>query len=332
MSNQLANPSPNAAFMLPRPTVDERNRLQCYVDYLDRVGAHWSHDPDLAAYRDWLLQYGNKKSGYTRGLKASAVHAYLMTVRQRYKDLLTDNDVRAMLYNHLPSDLTPADKFAMVSERLITIGNAINPKKARVVVKKVQDKADSEQRRLTPKQALEVMSLPGLRTLRGVRNTAIITLMFCTGLRREEVCNLKIDDLYESLMGEPALKVDEGKGCKQRLVIYGEYKDWVLPACSLWLRRSNVSEGYLFRALLRPLGGKATANPMSVRTINEVFQSTGIEPHDTRRTYAKWLELSGMPIQEIKRQLGHESVDTTLLYIGDQDVTRRVPKSVLGNQ
>lgn len=320
MSNQLTTLSPNAAFMLARPTVDERNRLQRYIDYLDSVGGHWSHDPDLADYRDYLM---------AKGLKATTVKAYVMTVRQRYKDLLTDNDVRAMLYAHLPDTLTPADKFAMVSERLIHIANAINPKKARVKVKVVQDKADSEHRRLTPAEALEVMRMPGLTTLRGIRNTAILTLMFCTGLRREEVCNLQVSDLYETLQGHPALMVREGKGCKQRLVIYGGYRSLVATICGNWMTKGKIDDGYLFRALLRPNGNAATSQPMSVRTLNVVFDGLGITPHDTRRTYAKWLELSGMPIQEIKRQLGHESVDTTLLYIGDQDVTRRVPKSVL---
>lgn len=320
MPNSLANHSPNAAFMLPRPTVDERNRLQRYIGYLDSVGSHWSRDPDLAAYRDYLI---------ANGLKSSTVRAYVVSVRQRYKDLLSDNDVRQMLYAHLPDDLTPADKFAMVSERLITMSNAINPKKAPVKVKKKQDKADSEHRRLTPQEALDVMSMPGLSTLRGLRNTAILTLMFCTGLRREEVCNLQVSDLYEKLMGEPAIKVSQGKGCKQRLVIYGEYYALVAASCGNWMSKASINDGYLFRSLLRPHGDKATAQPMSVRTINVVFEGLGITPHDTRRTYAKWLELSGMPIQEIKRQLGHESVDTTLLYIGDQDVTRRIPKSVL---
>ncbi len=322
INNQITNPSLNAAFMLPRPTVDERNRLQRYIEYLDGIGGHWSHDPDLAAYRDYLIG---------KGLKGSTVKAYVVAVRARYKQLMLDNKFIDMLYESVPNqdELSIADIDAVVRKYLRSITNAVDPKAAPVVVKKVQDKADSQHKRLTPAEAMAVMEKPGLTTLRGIRNTAILTLMFCTGLRREEVCNLQVSDLYETLQGHPALMVREGKGCKQRLVIYGEYYSLVAATCGTWMTKARISEGYLFRALLRPHGDKATDEPMSVRTLNVVFEGLGITPHDTRRTYAKWLELSGMPIQEIKRQLGHESVDTTLLYIGDQDVTRRVPKSVL---
>lgn len=325
MSNQLANPSPNAAFMLTRPTVDERNRLQRYMAYLDSNEAHWSK-PDLAAYRDYLL---------ANGLKSSTVRAYVVTVRQRYKDLLTDNAVRDMLYTSLPDDLTIADKYAAVSEQLVRIANAVNPKAARVKVKTVQDKADSHQQRLTPDEGRALMNAPGLTTLRGIRDSAIITLMLCTGLRREEVCNLVVSDLYQKLMGEPALLVQEGKAAKQRLVIYGEYREWVVPVVEFWFKRAGITDGAAFRTLKPPQFTQVTTRPMSVRSINDVFNSYAIgdgltiAPHDTRRTYAKWLRDAGMPMEEIKRQLGHKSIETTDKYIGDQNVERRKPTSIL---
>ena len=50
-----------------------------------------------------------------------------------------------------------------------------------------------------------------------------------------------------------------------------------------------------------------------------------VTPHDLRRTYAKQQYLNGMDIVAIRDNLGHESIETTLIYIGEQNAEKRVP-------
>jgi len=332
----IAHESPNARWLIPDAAGrNTRHRLAKYVRWLDAQGKPW-YRPDLVAYRNHLLSEGSADGS---ALKASSAAAHLATVRARYRRLLRQDEVRdallAMAAETLPrlgQEDTPANRKTLADELVVRIQNAIHPDTARVTVPVSQDKPDEEQRRLTPRQANDLMNAPGVDTLRGLRDTAIISLMLCTGIREAELAALKVEDLRTHLDSRLALNVRKGKGCKQRVVPYGEL-DWAVPVVEEWLEAAGIASGPVFRGICKG-GKKVQSGAISVRTVQYVLASypimiggevVTVRPYDLRRTYARRLYDDGVDLPAIQKNLGHASVDTTLTYIGDLDVDQRCP-------
>jgi site-specific recombinase XerD len=299
---------------------DVRHRLGKFSRWLAARGRRW-HGPDLAAYRDYL------SSTYA----PSTVQAHLSTVRGRYREILQDNATRDVLYR-LASQVAerPADRKALVDELLARIENGIDPRRSSVKTTTRQDCPDSQHLRLTSEQASALMAAPGLETLEGLRNTAAIATMLCTGVREAELSTLRVQDLRQRLGGELALHVREGKGRKERLIPYGELS-WVLAIVDRWLAVAGIEEEHVFRGLYKG-GQRLRSDRLSVRAIQYILASYPImvdgdlvtaRPHDLRRTYARLLYEAGVDLVAIQQNLGHTDVKTTLGYIGTLDAGRR---------
>jgi integrase/recombinase XerD len=199
-----------------------------------------------------------------------------------------------------------------------------------VRVKVRQDRADDEHLRLTSAQASALMAAPGVRDLLGLRDTAVIALMLCTGVREAELSALEVDDLRQRLGGELALHVRDGKGRKERLIPYGEL-EWVLAIVDKWLAAVRITAGPVFRGFYKARQ-KLRPGRLSARAIQYVLAGypvmiegalTTARPHDLRRTYARRLYEAGVDLVAIQQNLGHADVKTTLRYIGPLDADRR---------
>jgi integrase len=299
---------------------DTRYRLGKFSRWLAAQGRGW-HEPDLATYRDHLLS----------GLAPSTVQAHLSTVRGRYRKILSDNATREALYR-LASQVEerPADCKALVDEILARIENGIDPRGATVKTTTRQDRPDNQHLRLTSEQASALMAAPGLETLDGLRDTAVIALMLCTGIREAELAALRVPDLRRRLGGELALHVREGKGRKERLIPYGELS-WVLAIADHWLAVAGIEDGSVFRGVYKA-GRRLRPGRLSVRAIQYILagypvmvdgELATVRPHDLRRTYARRLYEAGVDLVAIQQNLGHADVKTTLGYIGTLDAGRR---------
>lgn len=321
--------SDNYTMLMPRnPDKDQRSRLMLMIEWLNANNLHWTN-PCLADYRNFLLHEGKRRGG---GLAPATVGAHLSTIRGRYASLLRDNRVRDELYRMLPPGASPADRKAMVDEALARLQNAVHPSTAPVPQIEKQDLADSEYLRLSRAQANALMRAPGTNTLVGLRDTAMICLMLCTGIREAELCDLDVSDLRQRLGGELALLVREGKGSKQRLIPYGPL-DWALVVADWWMDAAGITQGAVFRGIRR--GGKTVYNSrITTRSINRILNKyilsidgvpRTVNPHDLRRTYARRAYEMGMDVLRIQQNLGHSTTDTTLRYIGTLDADLRRP-------
>ncbi len=147
----------------------------------------------------------------------------------------------------------------------------------------------------------------------GLRDVAVLELLYATGVRVGELCGLDVDDLDTE---RHVLRV-LGKGRKERTVPYGRPADLALR---LWLRRGRP-------ALLAPHSGPALflgarggrLDPRTVRTlvhrrIAEVPGAPDIGPHGLRHTAATHLLEGGADLRSVQELLGHASVATTQLY------------------
>ncbi len=327
MATELSTRNEPDAIILPtglgKDAKDAKHRLSRFAAWVADGGRGW-HEPDLAAYRDDML---------AAGLAPSSVSAHLSTIRERYRAIMRDRD----RFYAIAAERTrePLEQKAAVDEMIVRIGNAIDPKAAPVKVVQSQDVTDSAHLRLTVRQAEALMVAPGVDTLLGLRDTAALALMLCTGIREAELVALDVIDLRQRLGGELALHVREGKGCKQRLIPYGGL-EWVLALVDKWLAAAGITSGPVLRGFYRG-GQRLRDGRLDVRQVQRIAgrypvmvdgDLVSARPHDLRRTYARRLYEAGGDLVGIQQNLGHAQQSTTLGYIGTLDVERRKPPAV----
>ncbi len=144
---------------------------------------------------------------------------------------------------------------------------------------------------------------------KGIRDKAILEVLYSCGLRVSELCNLRLGDLF---FGEGYIRII-GKGDKQRLVpISGvaceriqRYKE---------VRTKKTAEDTLF---LNNRGTKLT-RVMIFNIIKQAALLAGIDksisPHTLRHSFATHLLEGGANIRQVQEMLGHESILTTEVY------------------
>ena len=329
MTTQLAPRPPADRLMQQATSKYERSRLTQFVSWLADTG-RTIFTPDLAAYRDHSLA----------SRQATTVVAHLSTIRNAYQRLLRNDALRDQLYamagaelQRLKHDDSPANRKAFVDEQLTRLNNALNPAAAPVTVIKHQDEADSAHIRLTREQAEALLAAPGVETVDALRDTAVLAMLLCTGLREMELCSLEVDDLRQRLGSELAVLVRAGKGAKQRLVPYGEL-EWCLVIVDKWLKAAGITEGKVFRSFRH--GRSRVREQLSVRAVEGIVtrysisidgHPTSVRPHDLRRTYARQMYEAGVDLLSLSQNLGHTDTHTTLGYIGALDASqRRAPR------
>ncbi len=329
----------NTAVLMPRqPGKDVKSRLGFYIDWLTQAGRQW-YQPDLRAYRDYLLRDRARVDKRGRLIPATlspkTALAHLATIRGRYNELTRSNEVRDRLYELANPEASEAEQRALVDEFFVRLVNDLHPQTAPIKLVKLQDRADSEHLRLKPYQVSALLSAPGLGSLRGLRDTALMTVMVCSGIRAAEAAALQVEDLRQQLGGELSLRVRAGKGAKQRLIPYGPL-NWCLLYVDAWLQAAGLRAGAVFRGIRR--GGKSVRERgIGTWTVNDIMNSYPIsvdgalrvvKPHDLRRTYARNAYDFGMDLERIRQNLGHTSLQTTQTYIGSLDGRERHPPNM----
>ena len=187
--------------------------------------------------------------------------------------------------------------------------------------------ARSEGRRtgnwLTREQAQTWLNAPDTRTLKGLRDRALLAVLIGCGLRRAEAASLSFDHVQQR-EGRWVLLDLIGKRDKIRSV---PMPNWTKASIDAWSRAAVVSEGLVFRAVNK--GNRMMGDGITSQAIyniivgyGEELKSKGVAPHDLRRTFAKLAHKGGAAIDQIQLSLGHESIQTTEDYLGvEQDLT-----------
>ena len=150
-------------------------------------------------------------------------------------------------------------------------------------------------------------------TCRRQIDRAIIELLLSSGIRCNELCNLKISDID---LDKRVVNVKGGKGGKDRITYMS---DIAAEHIRKYLNRHKVIGPYLFKP-------NSKHDKFCVRSIEEIINRTSkraevedAHPHRFRRTFATNLYKRGMDIHEIQRLMGHSNVQTTLGYIYTDD-------------
>lgn len=149
----------------------------------------------------------------------------------------------------------------------------------------------------------------------GVRDLAIIEVLYSCGLRISELINLQMSHLY---LEEGYLRV-YGKGRKERLVPIGDVATERLRAWFVVRMEVKVKPGEEDYVFVSPRRGKRLSRISLFVFIKEYARLAGIRknisPHTFRHSFATQLLEGGANLRAIQMMLGHEDIATTEIYM-----------------
>lgn len=180
---------------------------------------------------------------------------------------------------------------------------------------------------LTVEEINSIIDLPNTNTKLGLRDKALLELLYACGTRVTEIINLKISDLF---FKEEIIRVF-GKGSKERIVPIGSSAiRWVeeyLLKSRPFLEKKFKSENIVF---LNSRGMKLSR--MGIwKIINRYTNESGVKrevhPHTFRHSFATHLLEGGADLRAVQEMLGHADISTTQIYTHiDRDYIKQVHK------
>lgn len=210
------------------------------------------------------------------GLAASSVGRIISAVRGFYKFLLLDGHIK----KHPAEDLdTPQKGFYL-------------PKFMN------EDEVES------------LLAQPDVSQEIGLRDRAILEMMYASGLRVSEAANLRIDDVDI----DSGILTCKGKGNKQRKVPLGRSAvEWLKSHLARRKKREHIEMRNLFVTSL----GRPINRQVIFKFIKEYGEKAGLEdisPHTLRHSFATHLLQNGADSRSVQAMLGHADISTTQIY------------------
>lgn len=158
-----------------------------------------------------------------------------------------------------------------------------------------------------------------------IRNKLIMVILFDTGIRCSELCELKVTDVRTNV-----INIQEGKGKKQRFVP-------LTPAINKWMMKYQLARqsyildkiGYAEEYLFLSQKGKPLTKATIERIVGACKEPCGVReeircsPHTCRHYYAQKQLRNGCDMYTVSRLLGHKTVTITKRYlqsITDEDI------------
>ena len=167
---------------------------------------------------------------------------------------------------------------------------------------------------LSESQVDALLKQPPLHTPRGLRDRAMLEVLYATGLRVSELVGLAVLDVS---LGDGVVRVVQGKGGKDRLVPLGaEAAHWI----TTYLKESRPA---LMGARTAPaLFVTARAQPMTRQSFWLLIKKYAIlagihaplSPHVLRHAFATHLLNHGADLRVVQMLLGHADISTTQIY------------------
>jgi len=167
---------------------------------------------------------------------------------------------------------------------------------------------------ITEDELERLLSAPGDEDLRQLRDSAVLELLFSTGLRVSELCALNRDDIGDAKNGEFSVR---GKGDKIRVVFVS---DTAKQALKKYIdKRVDVEEALFVRV---GVGNSSAISRLTPRSIERIVKhyaikagiSKKVTPHIIRHCFATDLLSSGADLRSVQSLLGHSSITTTQIY------------------
>lgn len=158
-----------------------------------------------------------------------------------------------------------------------------------------------------------LLDAPDPDTVPGLRDRALLELLYATGARVSEAVGLDVDDVT----GRDLLRV-HGKGAKERIVPVGEFARAAVDAYLTRARPVLAGRGRATPRLFLGVRGAALSRQSAwlvIRAAAERAHLTAhVSPHTLRHSFATHLLQGGADVRVVQELLGHASVTTTQIY------------------
>jgi site-specific recombinase XerD len=294
----------SVAIVKPKLSAAERKIIEMVIDGLPSENSRRAYQRHLEEFFVWHQEQNRPE------LNKALINRYVKTLRERKLSSATINQ-----------KLSAIRKFASESED----NNLIDSRIANGIraVRGVPFRGRRTGNWLTKEDAQRWLNAPDVKTLKGVRDRALLAVLIGCGLRRAEAAILSFSHI-EQREGRWAIVDIVGKRDKMRTV---PMPSWAKACVNAWKTIAHLEDGFVFRRVNKgdKLMGESIT-PQAIRDIvvsyAEKLENEGIAPHDLRRTFAKLAHKGGSTIDQIQLSLGHDSIQTTEKYLGvEQDLT-----------
>jgi integrase/recombinase XerD len=169
---------------------------------------------------------------------------------------------------------------------------------------------------LTEEEVHRILSVPDLGTAVGIRDRALLEVLYSTGIRLEETANLTLFDC--DLQGG-LLRINKGKGSKDRVVPLGKHAVKFLKEYITNVRPHHTIMNKQQKTLFVNQWGAALSKQIIEITVRKCAKRARIAkhvtPHTFRHTFATELIRNGADIVSVSNMLGHSDVRVTQVYI-----------------
>lgn len=166
---------------------------------------------------------------------------------------------------------------------------------------------------LTIDQVERLLSAPSAEEPLGIRDRALLELLYATGARVSEAVGLDVDDLAHG----DVLRL-RGKGSKERIVPIGSYARTAVDAYLTRVRPQLAAAGRSSARLFLGARGAPLSRQSAwliIRAAADRAQITAeVSPHTLRHSFATHLLQGGADVRVVQELLGHASVATTQIY------------------
>ncbi len=173
---------------------------------------------------------------------------------------------------------------------------------------------------LTPDEVARLLTMPGVTTPRGLRDTAMLEALYATGMRVSELVGMLIGDVDF----DRGVVICTGKGRKERMVPIGESaRQHLLSYLAegrpqiMRSRNQRARRGGTSALFITSQGGAMTRQGFW-KLVKRYAQQAGIEkpisPHKLRHSFATHMLAGGADLRTVQALLGHVDIGTTQIY------------------
>ena len=252
------------------------NSVESYAHDLARLSG-WAEKNELdlltltrSDLREWLIDLGAVE------LSENSKRRLISTIRGFFKFLMFEGHV----------EKNPAEDLA-------------SPQKG-IYLPRFLDQTEIERLLAAPDTSTEI----------GLRDRALLELMYACGLRVSEAANVRMGDI--DLDG--GILTTTGKGSKTRRVPVGSSaREWIKSYLVLRRRKENIEIDNLFVS--------STGSPIDRQVVYTLVTSyadkcglEGVTPHTLRHSFATHLVQNSADIRSVQKMLGHSDISTTQVY------------------
>lgn len=281
----------------PNASQTVRSCLNGYLKWLDRNRSHWTR-PQISGYQEYLTR--------VRGLSRQSVAVYTSIIRTRYREIAKDRSLVSKLF----IDADAVEREWLVDEQMRRLAQAFEDQHHAPVITRATLPIAEPGFLLNHESLSSLVDQLDLKSLIGLRDAALISLMLATGLRDTEIVTLTVDDLKVCVGGRAVLRVRPGRAVRARPVFYGDLEP-VVDIVQHWLHTAQITEGLVFRGFYRrELRVRENLTPRALQSIFNTYpvinknQMRAITPLDLRRAYAFHLLETGADLYTVQIQLG----------------------------